>query len=274
MELYGRMSYELAAVLTSRYSTSFSSASKLFDPTIRQHIYAIYGLVRIADEIVDGYDGSDKAVQLDELEGSVYAAIKRGFSTNPIVHSFALTAAKFGIDKTQLGPFFDSMRMDIEPRAYNQQTYEVYIYGSAEVIGLMCLKVFCDRDQEMYDRLSEGARRLGAAYQKVNFLRDIKADHEQLGRWYFPDSSFDDFNADDKQRIVADIQQDFAAAEPYVKALPRSARRAVSVSFEYYCALLRRLELATPERLKRTRIRLPAAHKSYILFSHAIRRSR
>lgn len=267
MDDYTRAAMQLSARFTHLYSTSFSSATKLFDASIRPHIYAIYGLVRIADEIVDTYKGGDQAALLVDLETETYAALQRGYSSNPLVHAFAITARQCGIDKELIGPFFASMRMDLEPRTYDQQAYDEYIYGSAEVIGLMCLKVFVGGNTAQYGHLSSGARRLGAAYQKVNFLRDVAADHHDLGRFYFPGTSFDSLDAAAKLAIITDIRNDFAAAKPYVHQLPVSARKAVQLSYRYYDALLVTLAATPVDTIKQRRISVPRAKKLQLLLA-------
>lgn len=267
MDDYTRAAMQLSARFTHLYSTSFSSASKLFDASIRPHIYAIYGLVRVADEIVDTYKGNDQAALLVDLETETYAALQRGYSSNPLVHAFAVTTRQYGIDEELIGPFFASMRMDLEPRTYDQQAYDLYIYGSAEVIGLMCLKVFVDNNSAQYEQLMSGARRLGAAYQKVNFLRDIAADHNELGRFYFPGLTFESLDDTTKQAIVTDIQDDFTAAKPYVRQLPASARKAVLLSYRYYDALLATLAATPVATIKQQRISVPRTKKLQLLLA-------
>lgn len=261
MELYNRTAALLAEALTKQYSTSFSMASTLFARDIRSDIYNIYGLVRIADEIVDTYDGPDQASLLNDLEQETYEAIKRGFSTNPIVQAFAATASKYGIDQHIIAPFFDSMRLDLQPQVYDAELLQTYIYGSAEVVGLMCLKVFCNGDDELYKDLAPGAKRLGAAYQKVNFLRDIADDYTVLRRYYFVGSSFDTLDESAKQAIINDITNDFDAAKPYVANLPVNARKAVTLSYSYYRELLKKLSDTPIEEIKQRRVRLSKSQK-------------
>ncbi len=265
MDLYTETSYSLATDLTRRYSSSFSLASRLFPATMQQHIYAIYGLVRIADEIVDTYHGDDQAALLTATEAEVYAAIERGFSVNPIIHAFQGTAALFAIGKTEIEPFFASMRTDITRRAYDQAAYDAYIYGSAEVVGLMCLRVFVAGETEQFNQLRAGACKLGAAYQKVNFLRDLAADHNELGRYYFPIGSFAAFDDTIKRAIIADISEDFKAAYPAIKALPAPVRPAVLASYRYYMSLLSKLSVTPAAIIKTQRIRIPNAKKIVIL---------
>ena len=270
MELYQRVSYELAERLTRRYSTSFSTSSWLLASRIRPHIYAIYGMVRLVDEIVDTYRGDDAMAQLDNFEAVVYQACKQGYSTNPIVHAFALTAQKYGIERELISPFFASMRMDIMTMEYDEAAYRRYIYGSAEVVGLMCLKVFVEGDEAQYEQLRDGASRLGAAYQKVNFLRDLKADYEVLGRVYFPGVDYPSFNDVSKRTIEADIAADFAVAKASVQQLPPTARRAVRTSALYYEALFRRLQHVSVADIVARRIRVPNTVKLLLFVRGAV----
>ena len=275
MELYTATSRELAKLLTRRYSTSFSSSSRLFAKNIRPHIYAIYGLVRVADEIVDTYQGDDMCSLLDNLEHEVLQLLDHDqpFSPNPIVQAFAVTAQQYSISDDLITPFFASMRSDITATTFTQAEYDAYIYGSAEVIGLMCLKVFVGGDAAQYEQLAPGASALGRAYQKVNFLRDIASDHEQRGRWYFPISSFDAFDTDAKQSIEADIVKDFAAAVPAIQNLPVGARRAVRLSYRYYSALFGVLQQASPATIKTQRIRVAGWQKLCLLVTARVGQS-
>lgn len=263
MELYTKTSYQLSAQLTRAYSTSFSQSMRLFPAPMRRHIAAIYGLVRIADEIVDTYTGRDQKQLLGELEKETRQAIKRGYSPHPIVHSFALTAREFHIGQDLIRPFFKSMRMDLVPQKYTGKTYSSYIEGSAEVVGLMCLKVFT-ADSALYKKLEKGARHLGAAYQKVNFLRDIHADAHKLGRWYFPYGSFESFDDGLKTRIVRNIERDFQKAQAAAEQLPDSARPAVMLSIRYYQALLAKIRRTPAAKLKQKRIRVSNLRKALI----------
>lgn len=261
MELYETTAYALAKQLTERYSTSFSISITLFPKALRHHIYAIYGMVRIADEIVDTYRGGDASEQLETFYQDVTKTLvmPTPYSPNPIVHAFALTAQHYGIDTTLIDPFFDSMRMDLREVTFDEELFQRYIYGSAAVVGLMCLRVFTGGDEKQYEELAPGAERLGNAYQKVNFLRDIAADEHDLKRQYFPGVT--ELTEREKQRIIADIQADFDAAEPYIKNLPLSARRAVTLSYRYYQELLLKLKETPAEVLKTTRVRVPNSRK-------------
>jgi 15-cis-phytoene synthase len=264
MDLYTKTAYEASKIVTNRYSTSFSLSIRLFDTPLRPHIYAIYGLVRIGDEIVDTYKGDDAAELLQELKNDTHRALKTGYSTNPIVHAFATTARQYMIGADLIDPFFISMAMDLKSQTYTQEKYEKYIYGSAEVVGLMCLKVFCN-DEARYESLVSGARSLGAAYQKVNFLRDIAADTEGLERWYFPEGSYETFDEAQKKAIETDIAKDFAGARRAIDNLPESSQKAVRLSWEYYHELMKKIEATSAEHLKKRRVRVPDIKKMTLL---------
>lgn len=272
MELYTQVAYANAKQLTLRYSTSFGISSRLFPKDMQQHIYAIYGLVRIADEIVDTYKGSDSSSLLDTLEKDTYTSIKTGYSTNPIVHAFATTARTYGIGHDLIEPFFASMRMDLHPQTYMPQDYKRYIHGSAEVVGLMCLRVFCEGNDKQYEQLRDGAAALGSAYQKVNFLRDLAADYQELGRLYFPGKTYDTFSESDKKEIINDIAADFDAALPALYRLPTSSRKATLMSYVYYRELLKKLESTPAATIKTTRIRVPSQKKLLLLVRTVMKR--
>lgn len=256
MREYIDVCYELSEVLTLRYSTSFGMSSKLFPEPIRKHIYAIYGLVRVADEVVDTYRGADAPQRLDALEQETYLALQTGYSPNPMVQAFACTARAYGIEATLVAPFFTSMRTDLTRTAFDAEGYAAYIYGSAEVVGLMCLKVFVGGDEARYRELEDGARALGSAYQMVNFLRDLRADQEALGRFYFPDADFASFDEAAKQRVVATVEQQFLVARAAIDELPASCRTAVATSYAYYWRLLQKIKRTPAGQLKRTRVRV------------------
>lgn len=266
MQLFTDTSYELARRLTTRYSTSFGISSRLFARRIRPHIYAIYAYVRIADEIVDMYTGNDRQALLDSLENRVYQAIDRGYDPEPIIHAFATTARDYAIDASLIRPFFASMSMDVHPPTFNTSLYRRYIYGSADVIGLMCLKVFCDGNNTRYEELSRGAAALGSSYQKINFLRDIAGDHA-TGRWYFPESTFDDFDDDTKRHIIDDIRLDLELARKSINNLPRGSRLAVACSFTLYTALLKHLAMTPAATLKTQRLRVSSGHKFWLIIT-------
>jgi len=270
MDLYDSVSYEVSEKLTRSYTTSFGLSSRLFSRRIRPHIYAIYGLVRIADEVVDTYLGDDQKNILDSVEAETYRAIKRQYSPNPIINSFAKTAKIYGIDQSLIKPFFDSMRTDIGD-GYNPDNYKEYIYGSAEVVGLMCLKVFCEGDSSRYTTLESGAKSLGSAYQKVNFLRDMKRDYEELGRLYFPGVNYKSFSSRAKRAIENDISLDFINAKVSINQLPISSRLAVATSYSYYFALLDDIRSKSAQDIKSRRIRINNYRKLLIMFVTIIR---
>ena len=262
--------YTTSAILSSKivtetFSTSFSSASELFSTSIRSDIYNIYALVRVADEIVDTYQGIHAKELLDALETEVYQAIERKFSANIIVHAFMLTATKFDIHKDIIKPFFASMRTDLTAKTFNQNAYQTYIYGSAEVVGLMCLKVFCEGNKKLYTKLEPGARALGSAFQKVNFLRDIKDDYVTRGRYYFPIGNYETFGESEKKQIITDIDHDFEKALIYLKQLPSNSAKASRAAFAYYQALLKKLKSVSAEEIKDHRISVSKPQKLLLL---------
>ena len=270
MELYLNTSYELSKKLTNNYSTSFSISSRLFSDDIRQYIYAIYAMVRIADEIVDTFETEDSGKRLKEFKADVYRAMAERYSPNPILHAFADTAKKFAITNQLIDPFFDSMAVDAHKKSFSQEEYRQYIYGSAEVVGLMCLKVFVAGDDDKYKQLEAGAAKLGSAYQKVNFLRDFKADYQQLGRVYFPDTKFDNFDDSKKQAIVRDIKQDFIFAQTYIDSLPDNSKQAVRTSYIYYHQLLDKLDKSSAAAIKKERVRVSDWKKIYLLIKSRV----
>ena len=269
MDQYATISYKTSKLVTNAYSTSFGLSIRLFEPSLRPHIYAIYGLVRIADEIVDTYSGTDQRELLDNFEAETKRALKSGYSTNPIIHAFAQTAKKYTITNDLLAPFFESMRMDLTPQKFDQRKYEDYIFGSAEVVGLMCLKVFT-HNQKQYDQLEKAAKKLGSAYQKVNFLRDIAADADGLGRWYFPISSRETFDDMAKRIIEKDIEKDFMAAHIGIKLLPASSKKAVRLSYDYYQGLLEKIKQTSASELLQQRIRLSNPKKIVLLIQTSL----
>ena len=222
-------------------------------------------MVRIADEVVDIFRGDDASRRLERFLVEVNQSLKNEYSLNPILHAFGHTAQMFSIGPDLIEPFFKSMQVDLTKKTFNQKEYEAYIYGSAEVVGLMCLRGFVDGDDVKFETLKQGAKKLGAAYQKVNFLRDIASDYHSLGRVYFPDMTFDTFSEEAKQSIISDIGRDFAVADKTIDLLPEEARRAVRMSYRYYMNLLDRLAEAPVEVIKRQRIRVPNIQKINML---------
>ncbi len=273
LKLYNEVTAQSSKYTTLLYSSSFSSAIGLLDLSLRQPIYDIYGFVRFADEIVDTFHDYDKENLLAKFKADTYEALDKGISLNPILHRFQLTYNQYKIDRSLLDAFLYSMEMDLCQQYHNQESYNQYIFGSAEVVGLMCLKLFCNGDDAQYEALKPSAQRLGAAFQKVNFLRDIKADFEGMERMYFPNCDFSNFTIEDKEAIEADIQADFEAALAGIKALPIPCRFGVYVAFKYYFALFKKIKRTKHGALLSTRIRIPAFGKFLILINAKIRTS-
>ena len=271
MQLFHDVSSECSRITTERYSTSFSSAIKLLHQDLRKPIYNIYGFVRFADEIVDTFHEFDKEYLLQEFKKETYLSIARGISLNPILNSFQSTVNKYNINTALIDAFFYSMEMDLNKIKYDAPVYDQYIYGSAEVVGLMCLYVFCEGNKEMYDQLKPAAQALGAAFQKVNFLRDVKADYEQLNRTYFPGVDFKNFTLDMKKQIENDIAVDFHNAYQGVLQLPLKARFGVYVAYKYYLSLFKKIKKSQPAVLLQDRIRIPNYSKAFILMRAGLR---
>jgi phytoene/squalene synthetase len=265
IELFHKVSQECSQVVTKRYSTSFSSAIRLLHKDLRAPIFNIYGFVRFADEIVDTFHSYDKASLLEQFKKETYDAIRLGISLNPILNSFQKTVNEFNIDHQLIDAFFCSMEMDLTRQVYDSDGYYEYIYGSAEVVGLMCLYIFCEGDKEMYTKLKSDARSLGAAFQKVNFLRDVKADYNGLCRTYFPGCDFNNFNYQQKNQIEKDIQNDFKQAYRGILQLPLKARFGVYVAYKYYMSLFKKIKRTQPARILESRIRIPAYRKAMIV---------
>ncbi len=271
LNIFHEVSQECSRITTEKYSTSFSSSIRLLHKDLRVPIFNIYGFVRFADEIVDTFHGFDKAALLNEFKIATYLAIERKISLNPILHSFQLTVNQYNIDLKLIDAFLYSMELDLEKRQYDRVGYEEYIYGSAEVVGLMCLSVFCEGNKAEYEKLRPAAKSLGAAFQKVNFLRDLKADFEGLDRVYFPGCDFSNFTAKDKLMIEADIQKDFDDAYAGIIHLPLKARFGVYVAYKYYLTLFKKIKKIAPQQILEERIRIPDYGKAYILAKAGIR---
>jgi len=271
LELYNEVTGLSSKTTTLLYSSSFSSAIKLLHEDLRQPIYDIYGFVRFADEIVDTFHEFDKATLLAQFKKDTYLALEQGISLNPILHRFQLTFSKYKIDPALLEAFLVSMEMDLNKQQYDVATYQTYIYGSAEVVGLMCLHIFCEGDMVQFEKLKPSAKHLGAAFQKVNFLRDIKADFEGLDRMYFPNCDFSRFTQADKELIEADIQADFEEALKGIKMLPLKARFGVYVAFKYYYSLFKKIKKTNPEAILKARIRIPTPGKIFIVAKATLR---
>ena len=271
VELYQKTSTECSKVVTLNYSTSFSSAIKLLQPALRPHIFNIYGFVRLADEIVDTFHDHDKSLLLDQFEEETFNSINRGISLNPILNSFQQTIKTYDIELHLISAFFASMRSDLSVNRYDRQGYNEYIYGSAEVVGLMCLHVFCEGDKKLYNKLKGAARALGAAFQKVNFLRDIQSDFHDLSRLYFPGCDFHRFTNSDKLQIEQDIEKDFIIAYEGIRNLPLKARFGVYVAYKYYYSLFKKIKSTEPAHILRKRIRIPNYQKMYILLRAGVK---
>ncbi len=265
MQLFHDVSMQCSKLTTQKYSTSFSSAIKLLHKDLQTPIYNIYGFVRFADEIVDTFHEHDKAELLEEFKKETYKAIERRISLNPILQSFQLTVNKYEIDISLVDAFFRSMEYDLNRSTYDAAGYQDYIYGSAEVVGLMCLTIFCENDAAQYEKLKPFAQSLGAAFQKVNFLRDVKSDFQILERTYFPNVDFTNFTSDSKKNIEEEIMADFASAYKGIIELPLKARFGVYVAYKYYFSLFRKIKKVQPAKMLEQRIRIPAYSKALIV---------
>ncbi len=271
MHLFHTVSQECSKITTEKYSTSFSSAIRLLHASLRPDIYNIYGLVRFADEIVDTFHEHDKSQLLAQFKIETYQAIQQKISLNPILHSFQITVNKYNIDTSLIEAFFNSMEQDLNKNKYDLSGYKQYIYGSAEVVGLMCLYVFCHGDKVIYEKLKPSAQALGAAFQKVNFLRDLKADYQELNRTYFPGVDFRNFTPAMKQQIEADIAADFENAYHGIVQLPVKARFGVYVAYKYYFSLFKKIKKYEPSLLLDNRVRIPNYSKAFILMRAGLR---
>ncbi|MBT4919042.1 MAG: phytoene/squalene synthase family protein [Flavobacteriaceae bacterium] len=265
-QLFDSISSESSKIITKKYSTSFSIAVNLLSPNIREAIYNIYGFVRVADEIVDSFEEYPKEELLDRFEQEYRYSLKVGISTNPVINAFQRTVSKYHIDYALVESFLKSMRTDLEKQNYNnQKEIDDYIYGSADVVGLMCLKVFVQGDEERYNNLKESAMRLGSAFQKVNFLRDLNEDYENLNRSYFPNINPNNFTEADKARVLLEINNDFEEAYKGIIKLPKEAKLAVYVAYKYYFNLLHKIERTPSKTLKEKRIRVSNPKKMALL---------
>ena len=269
--LFDQISQEMSELTTKRYSTSFSLGISFLDKEIQKPIYAIYGFVRFADEIVDTFHGYDKEKLLADFKVQTYEAIAAGISLNPILNSFQWAVNRYQISAELIDTFLDSMEMDLQKQTYDQGKYETYILGSAEVVGLMCLKVFVEGDQDQYEQLKPYAMKLGAAFQKINFLRDLKADYQELGRTYFPGINLAQFNNAIKKEIEADIALDFQMGYEGILLLPRKARFGVYMAYKYYFKLFKKIKSTPAEMVLTERIRIPNYRKMRILLTSYVR---
>ena len=260
-DLYNQTCFECSRLITQNYSTSFSIGIKAFDKKIRQPIYAIYGFVRCADEIVDTFHEHNKQQLISEFRQETFKAIEQKISLNPLLHSFQMVVNQYHIDLQLIDAFLCSMEMDIDKKLHDKNSYQAYIYGSAEVVGLMCLKVFCNGNEDQYQSLAPAARSLGSAFQKVNFLRDVKADLEERGRIYFPEVDFNNFSENNKQLIEADIQKDFDAGFEGIKQLPKGTRLGVYIAYIYYLQLFKNIAGTSAATVLQKRIRVSDTKK-------------
>ncbi len=263
--LFEKTAAQCSKITTNIYSTSFSLGIKTLNKEVREPIYGIYGFVRLADEIVDTFERTDKAELLANFKQDTYNAIEKKISLNPILYSFQKVVNKYYIGKDLIEPFFDSMAKDLDKTSYSQSQYSEYIYGSAEVVGLMCLKVFCKGNSQQYKELKPYAKALGAAFQKVNFIRDIKSDIEERGRVYFPQLNLTQFDNLTKTALINDIGKDFAMAYIGIKKLPLQCRLGVYVAFVYYKKLLRKIEHTDAQLIMQARIRVSNPNKIILL---------
>lgn len=270
-KLFDELSYSVSEITTKKYSTSFSLGILALKPAIRPAIYAIYGYVRLADEIVDSFHGYDKEVLLKRLREQTECALKDRISLNPILQSFQETVHKYAIDYTLIEQFLHSMEMDLQQIDYNSDLYQEYIFGSAEVVGLMCLQVFTDGDKHKYEQLKPYAMKLGSAFQKVNFLRDLKDDYQVLGRTYFPNIDMNIFDNHVKVRIEQEIEQEFAEALMGIKKLPASSKFGVYLAYKYYLSLFRKIKRKSSNDILNNRVRVPNPEKAFVAVKSYVR---
>ncbi|GGF33953.1 phytoene/squalene synthase family protein [Echinicola rosea] len=265
LKLYHQTTMECSKLITQRYSTSFSLGIRTMDVKFHKPIYSIYGFVRFADEIVDTFHHQDKELLLHKFRQDTYEAINMAFSLNPVLHAFQMVVHQYGITLDMIDAFLDSMAMDLDFSTYNDNKYKEYIYGSAEVVGLMCLKVFCEGNEATYEKLKVPACKLGAAFQKVNFLRDIKSDYEERGRVYFPGVDYLTFDEKAKQAVERDIQKDFDEAYVGIKQLPAGAKMGVKIAYLYYLSLFSKIKRLKPQTITAKRVRIPNIKKLSLL---------
>jgi phytoene/squalene synthetase len=270
-ELFNQTTFECSKLITNRYSTSFSLGIKSLDKKFHYPIYAVYGFVRYADEIVDTFHENDKAGLLQDFKAQTYEAIEKEISLNPVIHCFQMVVNEYQIDHALIEAFLHSMEMDLLDIDYSQDVYEEYIYGSAEVVGLMCLKIFCEGNEQEYQKLLPSAKSLGAAFQKVNFLRDIKSDYYERGRVYFPGVDFNDFSVSHKEKIEHDIQKDFNHAYEGIVKLPRGARWGVYLAYTYYLKLFDKIKRFPPNKILEERVRVPDSKKLFLLLGSYVK---
>ncbi len=270
-QLFDDVSYACSKLTTKAYSTSFSLGIRFLGKKLHDPIYAIYGFVRFADEIVDTFHDYNKKELLEEFRNETRMAIERKISINPILNSFQFVVNNYGITEDLIKRFFESMESDLNVTEHSRASYEQYILGSAEVVGLMCLRVFTESNDELYNELKPAAMKLGSAFQKVNFLRDINADYKILGRTYFPGVNFDRFSSREKEQIQDDIENDFVQALTGIKKLPPNARRGVYLAYYYYRKLFLKIKKIPAENVMQVRIRIPDYKKLSLMFQSVLR---
>lgn len=270
-KLFDELAYEVSKKTTIKYSTSFSLGILALKPCIRDSIYAIYGFVRLADEIVDSFYAYDRRVLLERLQLETDLALRENIALNPILQSFQETVHKYGIDHQLIDQFMNSMHMDLKKIAYNAELYEEYIYGSAEVVGLMCLQVFTEGNKKLYLELKPYAMKLGSAFQKINFLRDLKDDYHILGRTYFPNINMKFFDDTVKKQIEEEIKDEFLEALSGIKRLPKSSKFGVYLAYKYYLSLFAKIKKKSSKQILTERIRIPNLGKIYVAFKSYVR---
>ena len=273
LKLYDRVCAECSVLTTKAYSTSFSLGIRFLGEQLRQPIYSIYGYVRFADEIVDTFHHKDKSTLFERFKADTNLALEEGISLNPILHAFQQVFHQYSLDKNHVDLFLQSMEWDLKRADYDRVGFEQYIVGSAEVVGLMCLKVFVNGDQSEYERLRPFAERLGAAFQKINFLRDIKADFQEMGRSYFPNLDMTSFDEQTKSIIEDEIEADFKEAYKGIIELPRSSRLGVYIAYIYYLRLFQKIRSLPSERIMEERIRIPNSRKATLFVGSYLRHS-
>lgn len=264
-ELYDKTSFGISRLTTKSYSTSFSLGINLLNKRFQDPVYAIYGFVRLADEIVDSFHAYDKEWLLEQFKNDTWKAIEKGISLNPVLNSFQHIVNKYGIENELIDTFLQSMEMDLDKKEYDRQGYKNYILGSAEVVGLMCLRVFMEGDDLKYRELKGHAMSLGSAFQKINFLRDLRADYMELGRTYFPGVDLNNFDESQRHIIEDDIEKDFRHGYEGIKKLPFSARRGVHIAYVYYYSLFSKIKGTPTATLIKKRIRIPNVKKYWLL---------
>ncbi len=271
--LFDQVSQKTSKLVTRQYSTSFSLGIRFLHETFHEPIYAIYGFVRLADEIVDSFHDYDKTTLLEEFKRDTYLSIERGISLNPVLNNFQKVVHQFNIEKELIDSFLKSMTMDLEKKEYTEEGYKEYILGSAEVVGLMCLRVFTERDNRLYQDLKPFAMALGSAFQKINFLRDLNADYVGMGRIYFPNVDMRNLNENIKQEIEADIEIDFNTGLKGIKMLPKRSRLGVYVAYIYYRSLFNKIRGVKSKHILNTRVRIPNPQKVLLFAGSYLRNS-